>query len=129
MGAIIVLNVIAVKGLGEGKIFMSMGHYKKEIKAKLGFDAYEGTLNLKVDEKQLEQLKKTKSIEINGYKKNNKIFYGAKCYKAKIKNIKGAVIIPDLTKHKDIVEFIAPIHLKSELKINDGDKLKIELIE
>ena len=49
--------------------------------------------------------------------------------KSTLENIKGAVIIPDLTKHKDIVEFIAPIHLKSELKINDGDKLKIELIE
>src|SRR3989344_2800456 len=117
MGGSIILSGVVAKGLGEGNFFMSMGHYKKEIKAKLGFDAYEGTLNLKVNEKQLEQLKKTKSIEIDGYKKNDKIFYGAKCYKAKIKNIKGAVIIPDLTKHKDIVEFIAPIHLKSELKI------------
>ena len=128
MGAVIFLNGIAVNGLGEGKFFMSMEHYKKEIKAKLGFDAYPGTLNLKVDEKQLGQFKKINKIKVDGYKKDNKIFGGVSCYKAKIKNIKGAVIIPDLTKHKNVIEFIAPVHLKSELKIKEGYKIRIELL-
>ena len=65
---------------------------------------------------------------IEGYEKDNKTFGGASCHKARINNINGAIIIPDLTKHKDIVEFIAPLNLKSELKIKDGDKIKIELI-
>ena len=107
---------------------MSMPHYKNEIKKKLGFVAYPGTLNLKVSRAQLNLLKKDNAIQIEGIKKNNRIFGGADCYRAKIKNINGVIIIPHLTKHNDVIEFIAPIHLKSELKLKDGDKIKVELI-
>ena len=99
----------------------------KEIKDKLGFDAYPGTLNLKVNKKQFDSLKNINPIKIDGLKKNNKTFGGASCYMAKIKNINGSIIIPDLTKHKYIVEFISHMHLKSELKLKDGDKVKIEI--
>ena len=47
-----VLKGTIIKGLGEGAYFMSMGHYKKEIKKKLGFDAYPGTLNIKIKKNQ-----------------------------------------------------------------------------
>ena len=121
------INGLIVRGLGEGTFFMTRNHYRKEIKNKLGFNAYPGTLNLKIGEKKLDVLKKIIPIRINGFKTKNKTFGGANCYKAKIKNINGYVILPDLTKHKDVIEFIAPVHLKSELKLKDGDKIKIEL--
>ena len=128
MKNVISLSGIIVRGLGEGAYFMSMPHYKDEIKKKLGFDAYPGTLNLKITKKQMDSLKKIKGIGIKGFKKNNKSFGGADCYKAKIKNVDGAIILPHLTKHKDIAEFIAHVHVKSELKIKDGDEIKIELV-
>ncbi len=106
---------------------MSMEHYKKEIKEKLGFEAYPGTLNLKVNETQIDPLKKTSPIRINGYEKDNRTFYGVNCYKAKINNTNGFIIIPDINKHKDIIEFIAPIHLKSKLNLKEGDKIKLML--
>ena len=127
MGGMVFTGIVT-SGLGEGALFISMKHYKEEIKKRLGFDAYPGTLNLKVDKKQLDLLKDIDIIRIEGYEENNKTFGGASCHKARINNINGAIIIPDLTKHKDIVEFIAPVNLKSELKIKDGDKIKIELI-
>ena len=116
-------------GLGEGAYFMSMPHYKNEIKKKLGFEAYPGTLNLKVSRTRLNLLKKTNPIKIDGIKKNNMVFGGADCYRAKIKNINGSIIIPHLTKHKHVIEFIAPVHLKSELKLKHRDKIKIELLQ
>jgi len=119
----------AVRGLGEGTFFMSMQHYQKEVKKKLGFNAYPGTLNLKVEKSELDSLKKMTPIKIDGCKSGNKTFGGASCYRARIRNINGAIILPDLTKHKNIIEFIAPVHLKSELKLNDGDKVKVELIK
>lgn len=124
----VVFEGIVTHGLGEGSFFISMEHYKKEIKEKLGFDAYPGTLNIKTNKEQLDSLKKINPIRIEGYEKDNKKFHGANCYKAKINNITGAIIVPDLTRHKDIAEFIAPVNLKSELNIKDGDKIKIELI-
>ena len=128
-GKKIILDGTIVRGLGEGTYFMSMQHYQKEIKKKLGFDSYPGTLNLKVSKNQINLLKKIKPIKIEGFKRNNKSFGGVNCYKAKIKNINGSVIVPDLTKHKDVIEFIAPVHIKSELKIKDGDKIKVDLIQ
>ena len=127
-GKKIILNGTIVRGLGEGTFFMSMEHYKNQIKKKLGFDAYPGTLNLKVEKNQINLLKKINPIKIVGFEKDNKTFGGASCYKAKIKNINGSIILPDLTKHKGVIEFIAHVHLKSELKLKDGDKIKIELI-
>jgi len=121
---------IVTRGLGEGSLFMSMDHYKKEIKKKLDFDAYPGTLNLKIDQEQIHPFKKINPIKIGGFKKNDKTFGGASCYKAKINNIDGAIIIPDINKHKeDIIEFISPFNIKSKLNIKDGDKVKIQLVQ
>ena len=117
-----------IRGLGEGTFFMSMPHYQKEINEKLGFTAYPGTLNLKIGKNQKESLKNFSLIRIDGFKQENKTFGGADCYKARIGSISGAIIIPHLTKHKDIIEIIAPVHVKSELRLEDGDKLKVELI-
>ncbi|MBI3035720.1 CTP-dependent riboflavin kinase [Candidatus Woesearchaeota archaeon] len=122
-----VIDGVIVRGLGEGTYFMSMQHYKKEIKKKLGFDAYPGTLNIKVGKKQLNLLKEYSPIKIEGYKSGSKILGSANCYRARIKGINGSIILPELTKHKDIVEFIAPVHVKSELKIRDGEKIKVEI--
>jgi len=108
---------------------MSMQHYQNEIKKKLGFKAYPGTLNLKVSKKQRDLLKDIKKIALDGFKQKGMIFGGADCYKARIKDIEGAIIIPHMTKHKNIIEFIAHIYIKTELKIKDGDKVKVELIK
>jgi riboflavin kinase, archaea type len=121
------LQGIVTSGFGEGAYFLSLECYKKEIRKKLGFDAYPGTLNLKVDEKQIALLKKHDSIKIDTLKKNNRMLYGAECYRAKINGITGAIIIPEINKHpKNIIEFIAPVNLKSKLNIKDGDKLNLE---
>ena len=118
---------IIVRGMGEGAFFMSMPHYKTEFKKKLGFDTYPGTLNVKINPKNFQIFKKLKSIEIEGFVSGAKKFGGAKCYTSKIKSLKGAVIVPDLTKHgNDIMEFIANVHVKTELKIGDGDEVEIE---
>ena len=129
-GKNVVIAGIIVRGLGEGTYFMSMKHYQEELKNKLGFNTYPGTLNLKVNKKQINLLNNFTPIKINGFKSGNKKFGGANCYMAKIKNINGSIIVPDLTKHnKNVIEFIAPHHLKSELNLRDGDKIKIELIK
>ena len=124
-GKNITLSGTIVKGLGEGAFFMSMPHYKNEIKKKLGFGAYPGTLNAKVTEKIFNSLKNSLPVKIIGFKKGRKTFGGANCRKAKIKSINGAIIMPDINKHKDILEFIAPVHIKSALKLKNGDKINI----
>ena len=124
------LEGVVVVGLGKGAVFMSIDHYKTEFKDKLGFDPYPGTLNMSLDKEQTNLLKDINPIRIESFKKDNKTFGGVSCYKVKINNIDGAIIVPDLTEHEeDMIEIIAPINLKSELNIKDGDKIKIEVIQ
>ena len=127
-GKAIISGTVAA-GLGEGAHFMSMGHYKKEIKNKLGFGAYPGTLNVKIGKTQSNLLKNLSKIKINGFEKDGKKFGSASCWKAKIQDITGAIIMPEINKHKgDIIEFIAPVKIKPKLNINNGDKIEIELL-
>ena len=121
-----VFEGIIAKGLGEGAFFMGMEHYRKEIKKKLGFEAYKGTLNIKPQKNFA--LENKNRIKISGFEKSGRKFGGASCYRAKISHIGGAIIIPDINKHKEVIEFIAPVHLKSKLNIKDGDKVIINLI-
>jgi riboflavin kinase, archaea type len=118
---------IVTRGLGEGAFFMSLDNYKKEIQEKLGFEAFPGTLNIKPNENWKELLEKNDKIIINGFEKDGKEFGTVNCFKAKINDVDGAIIIPEINKHKDIIEFIAPINLKSELNIQDGDKVTIKI--
>ena len=116
-----------VKGKGEGAFFVSMEHYKNAFKEKLGFSPYPGTLNLKTETSQTENLKNLKLVRVSGFKQKDKTFGGVDCYPAELNGIKGAVIVPDYTGHgRDIMEFIAPVHLRTELKLKNNDKVKVE---
>jgi len=125
----VVFEGIVTSGLGKGAVFMSIDYYKDSVKEKLGFEPYIGTLNLRVEKRQTSLLNDFDAIRIEGIKKDDKSFGGATCYKVKINDIDAAIIIPDLTEHDlDTIEIIAPVNLKSELKIKDGDKVNIELM-
>ena len=38
-----------------------------------------------------------------------------------------SVLIPDLTRHFDVVEVISPTFLREHLDLKDGDKVELEL--
>ena len=121
-----VFEGLATRGFGKGAVFMSIDYYKTKVKEKLGFEPYPGTLNLRLDKSAAQLLKKLIPIRIGCFKKDNMAFGGADCYKVKIGSVSGSIIVPDLTENKEnIVEIIAPVNLKSELKIKDGSKVKI----
>ncbi len=120
---------IIVSGLGEGAVFMSMQHYRQEIKKKLGFDPYPGTLNLKINNNRKNLLKDLNMVKIIGFALNDKNFGGASCVKAKIRNVDGAIIVPEINKNpEDILELIAPVHIKSALELNNNDEVEIEFL-
>lgn len=123
-----ILEGIVTSGLGKGAAFLALGHYKAQIKEKLGFVPYTGTLNIIISKNNPDIFKKIMPIRISSIKKNNKAYGGASCRKISMNGIKGAIIIPDLTEHDEtLLEIIAPINLKSKLKIKDGDKIKLKL--
>jgi len=119
-----------ISGLGEGKMFMSMDGYHEQFKPKLGFEPFNGTLNLEVNSlKRKEMLEKASQIIIKGFFKNDKTFADVLCFKAKLNGINGAIIEPLKTRHKDnILEFISCVYLREKLNLKDEDEVEVELI-
>jgi len=115
------------KGIGEGSYYVSQKQYQQQFKAKLNFNAFPGTLNLKINKEELAQfLANKEQIEINGFTTKTRSFGSITAYKVKINNIESAIVKPERARHpEDIIEIIAPVNLREELKLNNKDKVKI----
>ncbi len=128
------MKALCVKGLvfsgkAEGEKFIKLLWVRTQIKEKIGFDPYNGTLNLRLangDSLKLDKVLKTaKSIEISpeiGY-------YPGKCFKARMKrSIQCAAIIPQIPNYpKNVLEIIAPFNLRERLHLRDNDTAEIVL--
>jgi riboflavin kinase len=120
-------------GLGEGAYYISKEYYMKQFIEKLGFDPFPGTLNLRLtteyDLKTKAELESYPAVEIQGFKNADRTFGLVKCYPAKIDNkIKGA-LVSALRSHYDVsvLEIIAPVCLRKQLNLKDGNKVKVEV--
>jgi len=125
------VNAIVTSGLKEGRYYMSLPQYRKQFKEKLGFEPFEGTLNLNVDAVKLSAfLIGAEAAYINGFHTKLRTFGGLKSFnvliKTKDKSLRAALIIPDRTHHtKDIAEIIHKDNLRDMLKLRDKDSIKI----
>jgi len=117
-------------GLGEGAFYMRQKGYREQFRKKLGFEPYEGTLNLKVsgaDLSKLMLLVGEKGIPIDGFEAAGRTFGGAKVFRAKAKGLECAVILPIRTHHTDILEVISKELLRNRLGIADGDAVALDV--
>ena len=130
----VTLEGVLFTGLGEGAYYVTRDKYRKQFMEKLGFDPYPGTLNLKLtseyDTKARSELETYPGIEIEGFKDESRTFGNVRCYPVVINNkMKGAVIFA-LRSHynSSVLEIIAPTYLRSQLKLKDGHKVKVEVL-
>jgi len=73
------------------------------------------------------------AMRVRGFLRDGVSFGGATAYKAKISNnghmIECAILIPDLTRHVDVVEVISGPFLRERLGIEDGDNVTLHVGE
>lgn len=120
----------ATSGLGEGAFYMRQKGYREQFRRKLGYEPYEGTLNVKIqgpDVAKLRILEDAGGIPIDGFEANGRTFGGAKCFPSTLRGIRCAVILPIRTHYTDTVEVISKEFLRGRLGIADGDPVTLEL--
>jgi len=117
-----------ISGMGEGRYYTEQSGYVEQFKEKLGFIPYPGTLNVEieyVERNKLRLLKNSKAINIPEFKTKNRSFGGVRCFKAKINDSDGAIVLPMRSHYSNILEFISEDFLREKLNLKDGDSVKI----
>jgi riboflavin kinase, archaea type len=119
-------------GLGEGRYYLSQPGYIVQFQERLGYTPFPGTLNIRVDPKELlriEGLKDWEGIRIDGFHASGRTFGGATCYGGRINGRPCHLIRPDRSHYQDVVEVIAPESLRESLSLRDGDTVTVEMEE
>jgi riboflavin kinase, archaea type len=124
------LQKIAFKGTvfsgnGEGRKFIDLPWVKGQIKEKLGFTPYIGTLNIHLSKESVKQKKLLQNAQQSEIYPE-KGFCKGKLIQAGIDNLECAIIIPEVTNYpNDVLEVIAFWYLRERLRIADGDEVTV----
>ncbi|MDR2829758.1 MAG: CTP-dependent riboflavin kinase [Methanobrevibacter sp.] len=122
------LNGKVTSGYGKGCVFLSDEYYKENISQKCGFVPYQGTLNIILDDKYIEDIRKIKE-EANKRIGSDEKHGSVKFVNAILEDsIHGAILFPDKTTHKENeIEFISEENLRAKFNLEDGDEVKLTL--
>lgn len=129
----VTLEGIVFSGLGEGAYYVRQDGYRRQFIEKLGFDPYPGTLNIRLttdyDIAASKELENYPAIEIKEFKDESRTFGPVRCYPALINNKARGALIAAFRTHYDssVLEIISPHFLRSQLKIKDDQKLRLEI--
>ena len=117
-------------GIGMGIYFMSQKGYMDQIEEKLSFKPFPGTFNIKVTEddmKAFTKLRKSKGILIKGFEADGKTFGDVIVHKAEIRGFGCAVVMPRLSKHRDVIEVVADRSLRKLFDLSDGSFITVKV--
>jgi riboflavin kinase len=124
------LSGVVSSGLGGGKRFLGMKKYLGQMVGKFSFVPYQGTLNITISERnkhKIQLLKQKDSTLIKGFKEGDKTFGDVIAFKAKLKGIGCAVLLPKLSTHTNTIEIIAEKRLRDSLNLVDGQKVTVRI--
>jgi len=121
-----------VTGLGEGAYYIDV--YSTKLRNALGFKPHLGTLNVKVNNDEsrraVGRMKNSPPLVLTGFRHKGRTFGDVICYRVKVNDeIEGAVVIAQRTHHsEDILEVVAPVDIRSALKLCDDDTVRLILV-
>lgn len=126
----LLLRGVLFTGLAEGSYYVSKEGYRKQFRAKLGFDPFPGTLNIRLSKEYVSErrlLEGYPSVYIEGFQNQKRSYGPAKCYKAIVEEkIPAAIILPIRAHYgEDVVEIISPEALRKRLDLKDGDVVHV----
>jgi riboflavin kinase, archaea type len=116
-------------GLGRGAHFMSVPWVRDAVRRLLGFTPYPGTLNVSLNPDMIDRWERMR----NGRAIPLAPPLGQTCGAVLVSvivvpDVEAAVIVPDVTRHgKNLLELIAPVHIRSRLGLRDDDPVTLEV--
>ena len=121
-------------GMGEGRHYISLPGYAEQFVSRLGYEPFPGTLNVELDEESVRRraaLAAVDPVPIDAWEDDERTYGPASCYPATV-SAGGAsheaahAIVPERTHHDESqLEVIAPVKLRDELDLEDGDVLTV----
>ncbi len=123
-----------VSGLGEGRYYISLPGYYTQIKEKLGFKPFLGTLNVKLasfrDFQKFQQLRSIPAIQLEPFTADGRTYGNVDCYIVTINDqVEGAIVRSERTHHgENFIEIISPINLREHLVLQDGSSVTVRYL-
>jgi CTP-dependent riboflavin kinase len=116
-----------VKGMGVSGSFLSIGWVDQQLREKLRFVPFQGTLNVALDDAKVQGLLKEKCA--GRVLSREEGFCDAILIKGRInEKYECGVLIPLVEKYDErLLEVVAAEHLKQVLHIDDGDEVMLDL--
>ena len=124
-------------GMGEGRHYRSLPGYREQFLERLGYEPFPGTLNIDLTDESVRAraaLSAIDAVPIDAWEDDERTFGPASCYPATVEAggesfDEAHAIVPERTHHDESqLELIAPVKLRDELGLGDGDRIEI-LIE
>jgi riboflavin kinase len=114
-------------GEGKGKCFLMLPWVQRQVMEKLGFLAYAGTLNIRLDADNMEKRKQLDPKQ-GLLVKPESGFYRGVLFKATIQNVEAAIVLPLMPDYPiDVLEVVAPVYLRGKLGFKDSDKVALSV--
>jgi riboflavin kinase len=133
------LTGIVTSGMGEGRHYISLPGYMEQFRERLGYEPFEGTLNVDLDDDSVRARARMDALDpvgIDGWEDDERTYGPAFCWPATIETVddrryeQAHVIAPERTHHgEDQLEIIAPDKLREELGLEDDDHVTIHVSE
>jgi riboflavin kinase len=135
------IRSIIFSDLGQAASFMALDWVKEALQQSLGFVPYPATLNLRPKTSEDAEMWQLIQREIRGIDVSPAAggFCKARLFAVEVEvektgggarqRSRGAVLLPDVRGYpKDKIEVVAPVRLKDQLGLRDGDQLALEFI-
>ncbi|CCK79738.1 MULTISPECIES: DUF120 domain-containing protein [Desulfobacula] len=119
-----------IQGAHKAAFFTELDWVKLQCREKIGFVPFPGTLNLELSLSEVERLEKFSEGIWEELVPPDQNFCSSKVLPIWVGNVKGALILPDADVKihgRQVVEILAPVKLRDELGINDGDMVVLQL--
>ena len=130
------LEGTVTSGMGEGRHYISLSGYMEQFADRLGYEPFPGTLNVDLDEESVRArsaMSSLSGVPIDSWEDDERTFGPATCYAATVAYdtdvaAETHIIVPERTHHDETqLEIIAPVKLREELALDDGDIVSVRV--